>query len=141
MSLIHENFKKNILKHETKCYAFLKFLLISVALSGCSSLPQESGDFSTNDSVFVDDSAPAAIEELFKQEHPQYADSLFINVRQQVENYIRGEVVFVAGFPGGLFLAAKINDRWQIVHEGNGQIPCTLAEYGFPAEMLFDCAE
>jgi hypothetical protein len=30
---------------------------------------------------------------------------------------------------------------WQIVFDGNGQIPCTLSTYGFPADMLSDCAQ
>jgi len=81
------------------------------------------------------------IKQLFTDKYPQYAETLSVRIDQQAEKYVRGSVTFVTGKAGGIFLAAKIDGQWQIVHDGNGQILCSLAEYGFPSEMLSDCAE
>ena len=81
-----------------------------------------------------------AIQKLFIEKYSEYADTLSVNIEKETEKYVRGSVSFVDGAPGGIFLAVKLEDKWQIVHEGNGQIPCSLSSYGFPANMLSDCA-
>jgi len=41
---------------------------------------------------------------------------------------------------GGIMLAAKVNNKWQIIFDGNGGIACDLVEsYDFPQEMIDDC--
>jgi len=85
--------------------------------------------------------ASQAIKQLLIEKYPNYAKTLSISIEQETDNYARGSVSFEPGAPGGIFLAAKIDGAWQIVHEGNGEIPCSLVKYGFPGEMLKDCAE
>ncbi|MBU2036924.1 hypothetical protein KJ866_01840 [Patescibacteria group bacterium] len=85
-------------------------------------------------------SAADAIKELFIAKYPKYAATLSISVDKEDDNYVRGNVIFETGAPGGIFLAAKIDGQWQLLFDGNGSIPCSLAEYGFPADMLSDCA-
>lgn len=79
------------------------------------------------------------IQELFVEKYPKYSTTVIVNVDQETENHARGNVIFEAGAPGGIFLAARIDGEWQIVFDGNGQIPCNLSAYGFPNEMLADC--
>lgn len=86
-------------------------------------------------------SATEKIQEIFKEKYDRYADSLSVTINQETNDHARGNVSFEPGVPGGLFLAAKIDGEWQVVHEGNGEIPCSLAKYGFPSEMLADCAD
>ncbi|MBU1935587.1 hypothetical protein KKF04_06025 [Patescibacteria group bacterium] len=86
-------------------------------------------------------STDKAIQKLLIEKYPKYADTLFVNILQETKSHARGNVVFVTGAPGGYFFATKIDNVWQVVFDGNGQIPCNLSEYGFPAEMLSDCAE
>lgn len=81
------------------------------------------------------------IKGLFAEKYPNYAETIAVSVDQETGNFARGRVIFEKGAPGGIFLATKINGEWQIVHDGNGQISCGLAEYGFPGEMLADCAQ
>ena len=85
-------------------------------------------------------STQEAIEDLFARKYPKYADTISVSIDKETENHARGGVIFVQGEPGGIFLAAKIDETWQIVFDGNGQIPCSLVKYGFPNEMLSDCA-
>ena len=88
----------------------------------------------------TEESTNKAIQKIFVEKYPNYAETLSVNIEKETKNHIRGNVNFVVGAPGGLFLAVKSDDKWQIVHEGNGQIPCSLSSYGFPADMLSDCA-
>lgn len=79
------------------------------------------------------------IKQLFIQKYPKYASTVSVRIGQETETHVRGIVSFETGAPGGIFLAAKIDDKWKIVFDGNGGISCTLAKYGFPNEMLSDC--
>lgn len=81
------------------------------------------------------------LRQLFAGKYPEYAETVSVRINQEAPDYIRGSVSFEEGAPGGIFFAVKQDGNWKIVHDGNGQIPCTLAEDGFPADMLTDCAK
>jgi len=81
------------------------------------------------------------IRELFVEKYPAYADTVTVIITNETPNHARGSVDFVPGEAGGIFLATKVGEKWQLVFDGNGQISCDFAEYGFPEEMLTDCAE
>lgn len=87
----------------------------------------------------TEESANKAIQKIFVEKYPNYAETLSVNIEKETKNHVRGNVNFIVGAPGGLFLAVKSDDKWQIAYEGNGQIPCSLSSYGFSADMLFDC--
>lgn len=91
--------------------------------------------------LIVPTGAAEEIQKLFAEKYPKYAKTVSISINQETGNYARGSVIFETGAPGGIFLVAKIDGKWQIVHDGNGQIPCSLSKYGFPNEMLSDCAK
>lgn len=90
--------------------------------------------------ILPDDPAKEKIEALFKEKYPKYKETLFVTISKETADHARGAITFVAGEAGGIFLAAKINGQWQLVFDGNGAINCALSSYGFPAEMLADCA-
>jgi hypothetical protein len=90
--------------------------------------------------IVPEQSAGEALRQIFAQKYPQYSETLSVRTDMETQNHVRGGIAFVPGEPGGIFLAAKINGQWQIIHEGNGQISCSLSSYGFPGEMLADCA-
>lgn len=81
------------------------------------------------------------IQKVLASKYPKYASTLTVSIDQQTENHARGSVIFAPGQPGGIFLATKVDGKWQIVFDGNGNIPCNLSQYGFPSEMLVDCAQ
>jgi hypothetical protein len=81
------------------------------------------------------------IRAVLAAKYPKYADTLTVSLTQERGDYVRGGVSFAPGAPGGIFLAARVNGQWQIAHDGNGQIPCTLSSSGFPADMLVDCVK
>ena len=80
------------------------------------------------------------IKNQFIKKYPKYAQTISVDIKKETENYARGYIGFEIGSPGGIFLATKIDGQWQIIFDGNGQIPCSLSTYGFPNEMLADCS-
>ena len=79
---------------------------------------------------------------LFAIKYPDQNDTISVEVTHVTADHARGSVSFADGMAGGNWLAAKTDGEWQIVYDGNGVIPCSLqTDYGFPEEMLSDCAE
>lgn len=91
--------------------------------------------------LIVPEESAEEIQKLFAEKYPKYADTVKVIVERETQNHARGSVIFETGAPGGIFLAAEIDGKWQIVFDGNGQIPCNLSKYGFPGVMLEDCAD
>lgn len=81
------------------------------------------------------------IQSLFIAKYPKYAKTIEISINKEVPGYVRGQVSFERGAPGGIFFAKKTDGKWEVVHEGNGQISCALSDLGFPESMLYDCAK
>jgi len=83
-----------------------------------------------------------AIKNLFAAKYDKEVSEITININQETENHIRGEVEFEPGDPGNLggFLVAKKNGGWELVYDGNGVIFCSLIEpYNFPVDMVVEC--
>lgn len=84
-------------------------------------------------------SASDELKQLFAEKYPKYAQTISVSINKETESHIRGSVKMANAAPGGNFLAAKIDGKWAIVFDGNGEIPCSLSKYGFPQDMLSDC--
>lgn len=85
-----------------------------------------------------------AIKQLFADKYGKNIEDITLTISRETNDHVRGGVAIGEPGPGagGYFLAAKVNGNWQIVIDGNGQISCQLVNsYGFPAEMISDCAE
>jgi len=83
-----------------------------------------------------------AIKNLFADKYGKDALEITIEINQETENHIKGGVVLPPGGSenSGMFLAAKVNDEWELVHDGQGAVPCLVAaEYNFPADMVKQC--
>ncbi|MBU4217051.1 hypothetical protein L6270_04450 [Candidatus Parcubacteria bacterium] len=78
------------------------------------------------------------LQKIFVAKYPKYAQTIQVIVDQEVDNHVRGSVIFESGAPGGLFLALKVDGVWQIVFEGNGAVDCNImrTEYGFSDDIL-----
>lgn len=91
--------------------------------------------------ILPDETTSEAIKKIFAEKYPKYAETVTVSINQETPDHARGDVIFETGAPGGYFLAARIDGTWEVVFDGNGQIPCSLSSYGFPDKMLFDCAK
>jgi len=81
------------------------------------------------------------IREALAAKHNKKVSQTEITIVQETENHARGNVVFQPGGSenSGMFLAAKINNEWQIVFDGNGSISCKELEiYNFPENITED---
>ncbi|MFA5828855.1 MAG: hypothetical protein WC841_05880 [Candidatus Shapirobacteria bacterium] len=60
-----------------------------------------------------------------------------VTIKHENTKYASGGISF-DGSGGGMFLAAKIGDEWQIIYSGNGSIDCVAIKnnYDFTPEML-----
>jgi hypothetical protein len=72
-------------------------------------------------------------------EHGNQANSLDISVSKIKGNYASGGATEQGG--GGMWFAAKVNDIWKLVWDGNGTISCSnFAAYpDFPTDMVPEC--
>ena len=85
-----------------------------------------------------------ALTQLFVEKYDKETSEVTLTLGTQTENHVRGTVKFGEGGPGevGGFLAAKVDEKWELVFDGNGEISCTTVEpYNFPADMIKDCAD
>ena len=90
--------------------------------------------------IFEEDCLSAeSIRELLALKYGRPASEVAVEVLEENTRHARGKVSF-APFdgPGGIFLAAKSGDEWQLVFDGNGSIDCggIRQNYQFPEEML-----
>lgn len=91
-----------------------------------------------------DEELANALRQLFMDKYQKPAAEVQVTIALATETHARGGVKFGSGAAGegGNFLAAKVNDKWQLVFDGNGGIACALLrQYNFPANMMEDCAE
>lgn len=99
-------------------------------------------DFTINESSNIaEKTTNELLRKLFAEKYPEYADTLYIKIEKETSNHVRWWIIFIKWAPGWYFLAAKIDDEWQIILDWNGQISCGLSKYGFPEDMLSDCSE
>ena len=92
------------------------------------------------------------VKNLFIEKY-KYAENRFqsILIQQKTDAHARGEISFAptpdelaAGFPGegGIFLIAKINNKWELVFDGNAAILCAeIEKYNFPEKMIQNCTK
>jgi hypothetical protein len=83
------------------------------------------------------------IKELFAEKYDRDIDEINLTVSKNTSEHLRGGVKFGDGLQGegGIFFAAKVDNEWQLVFDGNGMISCDLLnQYNFPEEFQADCA-
>jgi len=80
----------------------------------------------------------------FANRYNRKLSQISIAIERETDTHARGIVIFQPGGSEntGAFLAVKQEDLWTIVFDGQGVISCEeTAKYGFPSEMVEDCAE
>lgn len=80
-----------------------------------------------------------AIKAILAPKYSLKPSEIFIDINYENTKYASGSISFgQKGAEGGMFLAAKINDKWTIVYDGIGSIDCAKIkqDYQFTPEML-----
>lgn len=83
----------------------------------------------------------ALIKQAFSEKYGNPVEEIDIHVNNQTDTHMRGLVkIGPETISGGMFLAAKVNGDWMIVHDGQGVFTCAEVEpFNFPDEMISDC--
>lgn len=88
------------------------------------------------DAVSVD----KEIQTLLANKYSKPMAEVNVTISKQDGNFVAGSVLFGAGGPGegGMFLARKVNNVWELVFDGNGNVDCAKMRqvYGFPDTVL-----
>ena len=86
------------------------------------------------------ESVSQEIQYILAAKYNKPVDEVKITMTKQTSEYASGSVLFGAGGPGegGIFLARKSGNIWEVVFDGNGSIDCNKmrVDYGFPDEIL-----
>ena len=80
------------------------------------------------------------IKEILAKKYKKAMGEVNVNITKMSDSHAAGGVKFTKDGQGegGIFLAAKIDAKWQVVFDGNGSIDCVKMrqEYKFPDEIL-----
>jgi hypothetical protein len=83
------------------------------------------------------------IQYLLAKKYNKSISEVLVKATKENKNYMVGNVHFAqkdlpAGGEGGMFMAAKVENVWKLVYDGNGSIDCDFikANYQFTDEML-----
>lgn len=80
------------------------------------------------------------IQYLLAKKYSKSVDEVKVTITKQNDFYAGGSVLFGKGGPGegGMFLAKKTDNVWEVVFDGNGSVDCNKMRqvYGFPDEIL-----
>lgn len=80
-----------------------------------------------------------AIRSILAPKYNLKPSEIFIDITEENTKYASGTITFgQKGAEGGMFLAAKINDKWIIVYDGIGSVDCVKIKqnYQFTQGML-----
>ena len=80
------------------------------------------------------------LEYLLAEKHGKMPQEVKVTIYKQLGDFVSGGVMFGEGGPGegGMLLASKVDNVWQVVFDGNGNPDCgeLRGTYGFPDEIL-----
>ena len=77
---------------------------------------------------------------LFAQKYERRVEDITVEISQREGDYIVGGVKFAGEIAGGYVLAAKVNEAWKIIFDGNGNYTCTAVDIvDFPVTLAPEC--
>jgi hypothetical protein len=82
----------------------------------------------------------AAVKLGLIDEHGANAANMVVTVSKIEGTNASGGAIEPGSVGGGMWLAAKVNDTWKLIWDGNGTISCQIiAPYNFPTSMVPEC--
>lgn len=102
-------------------------------------------DVSQEESIEVEDTQPTVeakdvMAGLLATKHSRDAAEANLTVEEDTGTHAKGLVIFDGDIGGGWWLAAKADDKWVLVADGNGTVMCSdIDPYNFPTTMVPEC--
>lgn len=89
--------------------------------------------------------AKSALEQIQAAIAAKYSkpiDETTVSLSENNGTHAKGGVKFTGEIAGAWLLAAKVNDGWVIVQDGNGTVSCeTIEPFNFPPAMVPECVD
>lgn len=80
------------------------------------------------------------IKELFVDKYEKDISEVAFEIGEREGDYLTGTVKFADEISGAYVLAAKVNDEWKIVFDGNGNYTCDAVDtVDFPSSLAPEC--
>jgi hypothetical protein len=91
----------------------------------------------------VTESVEDSIKNLLVEKYGWNKDTIILTVKNNENGYASGDVKMTGETGGGLWFAAKIDNQWKLVSDGNGMTTCgQLKDYpNFPKTILPQCLD
>lgn len=87
-----------------------------------------------------DESIIESLKLLFAQKYEKKVEDINVTISKREGNYLTGGVKFAGEVAGGYVLAAKVNEAWNIVFDGNGTWTCDAVDVvDFPSTLAPEC--
>jgi len=82
------------------------------------------------------------VAEQLAEKYDRPTDTVQVEVETDDGQFAKGLVRFTDESGGGIWFAAKTEQGWQVVYDGNGIIPCLNANiYNLPADLAPQCID
>lgn len=80
--------------------------------------------------------------ELFNQKYHRPVSTMLVRVTNSGNSFAKGTVNFAGEGGGAVWFAAKTSKGWELAYDGNGIIPCAVADgYRLPADLVPSCID
>lgn len=80
------------------------------------------------------------IREVFAEKYSKPLDEVIVNISENTGTHATGGVSFAGEMGGAMWLAYNDGEKWILVHDGHGTIPCSAVDpYNFPTDMVPEC--
>ncbi len=86
----------------------------------------------------VEETVKEAVTKILTKKYNLEANKVSVQVDREFEGFATGSVGFGDEIGGGGWLAKKIEEKWEVIWDGNGSVDCPRlkTEYNFPDEIL-----
>jgi hypothetical protein len=109
-----------------------------IAVDGSGSAPEEGITEDTEEES--NESVIETLKLLFAQKYERKVEDVNVTISKRDGDYLTGGVKFAEELAGGYVLAAKVNDAWKIVFDGNGSWSCSAVDIvDFPSDLVPEC--
>ncbi|MDD4319570.1 MAG: hypothetical protein PHW10_04590 [Candidatus Peribacteraceae bacterium] len=87
-------------------------------------------------------SVKEAVAQALGEKYNRPADSYVLDTDKNTGSFAKGSVRVEGEAGGGLWFASKTADGWALAFDGNGIMPCDIADgYDFPPFMVPSCLD
>jgi len=98
--------------------------------------------------VFIISTPTPALSDLelikiaFAEKYTKQVSEITLKISENNGTVARGSISFEGEIGGGMWLAAKTEEGWAIVSDGNGIVTCdSISPYNFPKSMVPECVD